>query len=162
MCSHESCKHKTHYIINSVQYCKNHVPMDLGICKVIKRDGKECGCIAKISSKGINTCLTHVPKSSEVETCSICLDDCNIGTKSTVCGHFFHPKCLKEWKNQPAGHTCPVCRFELSKPRINDEIFQRVTIIAREASDAEEFINAIIDQIDPIHVNFIMSMIQSN
>jgi hypothetical protein len=162
MCSNEGCRNAFHYIIDSTRYCKNHAPMDLGLCKVIKRDGKECGCPSKRSYKGINTCLMHVPKSSTVETCSICLDDCKIGTKPTACGHFFHSKCLKEWKNRPSmGHTCPVCRFELSKPYVTDDILDQIVMIARDSRDADEFIQSIIDRIDPIHINVVLGRVQA-
>jgi len=158
MCSHEDCKHTTHYIID----CKDHVPMDLGMCKIIKRDGKECGCPVKRSSKGINTCLIHVPKSSTVETCSICLDDCKVGTKITACGHFFHPKCMREWKARPNGHTCPVCRFELTKPKteVDDITLQTIITLSQNTSNAEEFIDGLVAVIDPENIEIIMRMMR--
>ena len=138
MCSHEDCKFDTFYNIDGAHYCKSHCPTELDVCGVIKKDGKECPCPSRRSYKGVSTCLVHIPKSSEVTNCSICLDDCPIGTKPTQCGHFFHAKCIKEWKKQDNGDTCPMCRHEISKNKRN-AIEERVVTIARYSADPEEF-----------------------
>ena len=161
MCSHEGCIFRGFYNINSVQYCKFHAPMELGMCVAIKKNGDECGCPAKRSFKGINTCLVHLPKSSAIETCSICLEDCEIGTKPTACGHFFHFKCMKEWKTRANGHTCPMCRYQISKPARNEAIIQRVIAIARETNTADEFMEALMAQIDPVHINVVLNMLDA-
>jgi E3 ubiquitin-protein ligase RNF115/126 len=33
------------------------------------------------------------------------------------CGHIYHPECLKPWLE--TNHTCPVCRFELPKEKVD-------------------------------------------
>lgn len=46
--------------------------------------------------------------------CSICLDDefeNNDVIRELGCGHFFHLKCLKEWKKH--GDNCPNCRVKI-------------------------------------------------
>jgi hypothetical protein len=47
------------------------------------------------------------------DVCSVCLEPYNIGDqlKQTVCNHYFHDECLKEWFNSENGSVfCPVCR----------------------------------------------------
>jgi hypothetical protein len=143
MCSHESCKAKSFYDIDGTHYCKTHNLTDLGICGVIQNNGSTCPCPVRRSRKGVRTCLVHVPKSTEVISCSICLDDCPIGTKPTKCGHFFHAGCIKEWKKQVTGNTCPVCRVVItpqSKKSPDANLLWRVSQIARETANTEEFL----------------------
>lgn len=46
-------------------------------------------------------------------TCCICLDDDIKNTKTLLCGHIFHQKCIEEWLQ--IEESCPLCRedFEL-------------------------------------------------
>ena len=49
----------------------------------------------------------------EKPTCSVCITDLELGTKSLFlpCGHIFHGECIKPWLKD--NNTCPVCRKEL-------------------------------------------------
>ena len=40
--------------------------------------------------------------------CSICLGEENLN-KTLPCGHKFHRKCIKEWREK-GSNTCPICR----------------------------------------------------
>ena len=46
-----------------------------------------------------------------METCAICLTEVRETrqNKPIRCGHLFHCKCIKEWKEK-CKNTCPVCR----------------------------------------------------
>ena len=44
--------------------------------------------------------------------CSICLGEENLN-KTLSCGHKFHSKCIKEWREK-GSNTCPICRAEIS------------------------------------------------
>ena len=43
-------------------------------------------------------------------TCCICLDDDLENTKTLLCGHMFHQKCIEEWLQKE--ESCPLCREE--------------------------------------------------
>lgn len=49
----------------------------------------------------------HISPTNYVE-CSICLEKC---ANKLPCGHYFHKKCIADWKGQSA--TCPLCRMEI-------------------------------------------------
>ena len=164
MCSHEHCTTKSFYDIDGSYYCKFHIPNDIGICGVIRKNQTACPCPSRRSHKGVNTCLVHVPKSLEVMSCSICLDDCLIGTKSTSCGHFFHSTCMKEWKKQLNGNTCPMCRVVLKKPEIkvpNDDLMRRIRDIAHSSSNQDEFISNIVNLVSPTELDMILDIVRS-
>lgn len=63
-----------------------------------------------------NTIVTNIEASVEGETylnkqCNICMDNYNLNENITftVCDHFFHTDCIKNWLcNEKV--TCPVCR----------------------------------------------------
>ena len=57
---------------------------------------------------------------TEVGTCSICLDDWPVGTKvrQLPCGHQYHPKCVDRWLQQD--HRCPVCRHSVSEAPVSE------------------------------------------
>jgi hypothetical protein len=163
MCSHERCFAKSFYNIDGTEYCKVHNPTELGVCGVIQRNGAACRCPARRSRKGVRTCLVHIPKSSEVVNCSICLDDCPVGTKSTKCGHFFHSKCLKEWKKQSNGNTCPMCRVVLSesvKKNQNTDLMLRASIIAQSSANQVEFMANLIEAMTVTELEIILDMIR--
>jgi E3 ubiquitin-protein ligase RNF115/126 len=46
--------------------------------------------------------------------CSICMDDCPIGTEVTAlpCDHWFHDECIEKWLK--TSDTCPHCRKPIS------------------------------------------------
>ncbi|KAL5078061.1 hypothetical protein RYX36_017045, partial [Vicia faba] len=46
----------------------------------------------------------------EVEKCTICLEDFNVGV-CLPCSHMFHMNCIQDWLN--IGNFCPLCRFQL-------------------------------------------------
>jgi len=48
------------------------------------------------------------------ETCGICFETTrNTSAEVTPCGHFFHAKCLVQWKDTKMRDTCPSCRGEM-------------------------------------------------
>ncbi|KAF0978162.1 hypothetical protein FDP41_002677 [Naegleria fowleri] len=50
-------------------------------------------------------------------TCSICLDDLEVGSKAReipICNHKFHSNCIETWLKD-YGHTCPVCKQAVSE-----------------------------------------------
>ncbi|KAG2385846.1 hypothetical protein C9374_002995 [Naegleria lovaniensis] len=54
-------------------------------------------------------------------TCSICLDDLEVGSKASeipICNHKFHPKCIETWLKD-YGHTCPICKQPVSEIDFN-------------------------------------------
>jgi hypothetical protein len=49
---------------------------------------------------------------STTETCSICFDvNCNY---KTICGHFFHSRCIMQWVTISNKYECPICRNNIS------------------------------------------------
>jgi Ring finger domain len=69
-------------------------------------------------SDGLETPLlseeVKLPPVSELECCSICLDDYDIGDKLRVtsCGHAFHSRCIGRWLHERSA-TCPLCKTEV-------------------------------------------------
>lgn len=121
-CSKPYCSRKFFYIIDNVFFCDRHNTNNLNACGIIKKtNGLICGCKSRRSVKGSATCLKHTPKNEIIECCSICLDDCKIGTKPTICGHFFHPECLNKWEKFHGGMSCPLCRTILKNKKIPDK-----------------------------------------
>eukprot|EP01062_Namystynia_karyoxenos_P025250 TRINITY_DN19908_c0_g1_i1.p1 TRINITY_DN19908_c0_g1~~TRINITY_DN19908_c0_g1_i1.p1 ORF type:complete len:295 (+),score=88.79 TRINITY_DN19908_c0_g1_i1:69-887(+) len=62
--------------------------------------------------------IPHDAKEGEY-TCCVCQEDFEARTKAKKmpCGHLFHDDCLLSWLAK--GHTCPICRFELPKEKVN-------------------------------------------
>lgn len=65
------------------------------------------------------------------DTCSICLEDVDLRTKSTVmlmsCLHSFHRDCLRKYLYTPRHielgiHTCPNCRNPMSAKQVRDVV----------------------------------------
>ena len=164
MCSHAGCEFKSFYDIDGKPYCKFHNSIELGTCGVIKRDGNTCGCRARRSYNGVHTCLVHISKSSEIMCCSICLEDCPVGTKPTKCGHIFHGVCMNQWRQQGNGHSCPMCRTELSKPIKfvpSRDLMTRITEIARESADADVFIQNVIRLVNADELELVMELVRT-
>jgi hypothetical protein len=164
MCSLDGCELKSFYDIDGKQYCKFHNPIELGSCGAAKKDGNACGCRARRSRNGVHTCLVHIPKSSEITCCSICLEDVPIGTKPTKCGHVFHATCMNTWKTQPGGHTCPMCRTELINPFKHYppvELMEQVTRLAREAEDVEAFMETLMRTINADELRRVIGFINT-
>mgnify|MGYP001262449545 CR=1 FL=1 len=42
-------------------------------------------------------------------------EDITESPKTLKCGHIYHTKCIKEWKNKSM--TCPMCRVRIIEPR---------------------------------------------
>jgi hypothetical protein len=60
-----------------------------------------------LKSKIFNTIINI--KTSEQDTCSICLNNFNTNASFlNKCHHIFHKSCLEEWLNY--NNTCPLCR----------------------------------------------------
>lgn len=51
----------------------------------------------------------------ERENCTICFEKMNTDIIKTVCNHYFHTKCLKQWleSSDNENKNCPVCRSNL-------------------------------------------------
>ena len=49
-------------------------------------------------------------KTNILDTCSICLEDCDTFTK---CNHYLHNDCLEKWLSEGKNNSCPNCREEL-------------------------------------------------
>jgi hypothetical protein len=166
MCSHTDCHNRrAFYDIDGRLFCKNHPPVEMRPCVGIKCNGEVCGCRSRRSRNGTHTCLVHVPKSTQIECCSICLDDCPIGTKPTKCGHFFHRACMNTWREQANGNSCPMCRTELSKPAFpfpSDDILRRVTEIARDSVDAEAFMQNIVNTMSSGEIDVVLGLIRAS
>lgn len=46
--------------------------------------------------------------------CSICLDETDMSEiESTVCGHVFHRRCLRDWWTRR--YSCPMCNMDIKK-----------------------------------------------
>ena len=162
MCSNVDCTFRGFYDIDGKHYCKFHNPIELGVCGVIQKNGSGCPCPARRSRKGVHTCLVHVPKSSEITSCSICLEDVPIGTKPTKCGHVFHRQCMIEWKKQANGHTCPMCRVVLCKPAMPSEnLLARITQIAHSSMDVETFMANIIASVEASELEMVINVINT-
>lgn len=54
-------------------------------------------------------CFQHKSSKNKDELCPICHEEMNSQCKTLPCGHEFHRKCIKSWKDN-AHHTCPMCR----------------------------------------------------
>lgn len=48
------------------------------------------------------------------ETCSICQEGVERGTRLRACGHCFHSDCINEWLGMNT--RCPVCRHDIREP----------------------------------------------
>ncbi|CAN8321764.1 unnamed protein product [Cochlearia groenlandica] len=75
-------------------------------------------------------------KTEENLQCSVCLDECEIGTevKQMPCKHKFHGECLLPWLELHS--SCPVCRYQL--PAADETKTDSVTI---ETNDRNEVSN---------------------
>ncbi|EFC35690.1 predicted protein [Naegleria gruberi] len=54
-------------------------------------------------------------------TCSICLEDLEVGSFASeipFCNHKFHTECIEKWLKD-YGHTCPVCKQEVTEIDFN-------------------------------------------
>ena len=165
MCSHEGCTFRRFATVDSTHYCKFHSPDELGVCGVVQKNGEACGCPVRRSVKGVRTCLVHIPKSTQIEQCSICLEDTPVGTKPTVCGHYFHRGCMKEWKTHANGHTCPMCRHQISKLKQHAfpaaDVIRQVTLLARDHDNPEDFMAAIVTHLNPQDLELVLEFLQT-
>lgn len=167
-CSDPSCNKIFNVIVDGIYYCNIHNNTDLGLCNILRAvDGLPCKCKSRRSVNGVATCLRHIPKSENVECCSICLDDCKIGTKSTICGHVFHPVCLNIWKFSYCHDNCPMCRTVLCKPKkkvkveININLIERLQELVRNSSDSEDFSNNVFSLIAVEDLSEVLSFIRT-
>jgi hypothetical protein len=75
---------------------------DFGLVKSLETEANKLGRIL----------LTTRHKGDE--TCGICFETTrNTNAEVTPCGHFFHAKCLVQWKDTKMRDTCPSCRGEM-------------------------------------------------
>lgn len=82
--------------------------MNRTLCNATLKSGKPCLHKRKDEKE---YCGRHLYLAT-CEFCSICMDPVGRSAKdvSTPCDHTFHGPCLSRWRNQPNGHTCPMCR----------------------------------------------------
>ena len=64
------------------------------------------------ASRGLRN--RRLVKKARRSTCSICFEQNGKINTLTRCGHAFHKKCLKPWKDSRG--TCPMCRMTLANP----------------------------------------------
>lgn len=66
------------------------------------------------------------------DTCAICLSGMKKTRKTKVlpCGHYFHNRCLEQWKKG----TCPMCRKEYLRSRYKISL----TVEDRHSSNVQE------------------------
>jgi hypothetical protein len=57
---------------------------------------------------------------SDVEVCSVCLDDfeIDVAVKVLPCKHFFHVECITPWLENRSG-CCPLCKQDAVKSKWN-------------------------------------------
>jgi len=55
--------------------------------------------------------MSNITDSSSPLTCSICLEELEIGSQARMvpCFHRFHPACIDPWLKDKA--ECPICKF---------------------------------------------------
>jgi Ring finger domain len=81
-----------------------------------------------IESDGLNHHLLandppeNVMRCSDLDVCSICLDEYEVGDKLRVlpCHHAFHSKCVGKWLSERSA-VCPLCKEDLFVPENNDD-----------------------------------------
>ena len=72
-------------------------------------------CRKIVATEG-NTCIFHTPVQTVDSNCSVCMELMTTRNyRELSCGHLFHKKCLKKWK-QEGNRTCPMCRKEFDHP----------------------------------------------
>ncbi|KAF2672607.1 hypothetical protein BT63DRAFT_450633 [Microthyrium microscopicum] len=78
---------------------------------------------------------TTPPIAEDVQGCSICTDDFELGQDVRVlpCNHSFHPTCIDPWLLNVSG-TCPLCRIDL-----RPESEQARDPVNRTATEADIF-----------------------
>ncbi|VEU35585.1 unnamed protein product [Pseudo-nitzschia multistriata] len=61
------------------------------------------------------------PTINSMDTCTICLDDYQIGDKLCClpCGHVFHAECISKWLVERSA-TCPLCNLDLYEEEVDD------------------------------------------
>ena len=67
---------------------------------------------SKGSAHGLDSYAPYAVKVKN--TCSICLDDMQIGDCAVTvrCGHSFHQQCISKWVTE-SSPTCPVCQLDV-------------------------------------------------
>ena len=113
-CSQDGCESpRSYFFVEGQPFCRAHGFGDVQ-CSGRFASGRACEYRARTCRDGVHMCLRH----GAASTCSICLDECgDAGATTTECAHRFHTACLKSWRKQPGGHTCPVCRSTIGISR---------------------------------------------
>lgn len=85
------------------------------ICSGKYKNGEAC----RYKAKKDGLCLLHIKKTEE---CSICLCDCDITNKKSICtlncAHNFHKQCVETWFEK-GNFTCPFCRATVDNTMLN-------------------------------------------
>ena len=85
------------------------------------------------------TCLGEyecIHRTTDVKECSICLTKTKKPTCKTICNHFFHITCIKEWMKKST--DCPLCRTKLREEEnivelIVEEILRTIDFIPTQS-----------------------------
>ena len=136
-CTHENCNNEPYFHLDGLFCCKIHNTHDFGICSGKVSTGRNCNRHARRSIHGVSTCLIHMPKGNEESLCSICLEDCP-DVKPTICGHFFHAKCMAPWKKEH--DTCPTCRAPLKWDKPPNDVLELLASFS-DITDFRRFID---------------------
>lgn len=78
--------------------------MESDYCKYITKTGTQC----KRKSKLNGFCTMH-----NKDTCPICIELIQRNSKTLICDHVFHEKCITKW--YVTSESCPVCRVDQRK-----------------------------------------------
>ena len=75
----------------------------------------------------------------EPRVCTICHEDLRAREhRWAICGCAFHTDCLHTWfGKQKEGHTCPVCRTEISERRQGEYLREIGFIVDHDAVDVD-------------------------
>lgn len=114
-------------------YCHDHCPVSIRLKNEEKAKKEEA--------------LKNMPSSE----CSICMENkCDV---MLMCGHTFHNKCIKKWKETAEKMSCPCCRNEhnahltfCSEEERQTAIQNSLVVLQIESDRAERVINRFIQK----------------
>jgi hypothetical protein len=83
----------------------------------------------------LSAAAAFVPNPVDLELCSICLDEYEVGDKLRClpCNHVFHAKCIGRWLAERSA-TCPLCKTDLWEEEEEDEESQASIVDGHEGT----------------------------
>ena len=109
-------------------YCLAHFNVQMGNASENRRGARTCAGHAAASVRT----LFYRPD----ERCAVCLSRVDYKCFSVLkCGHFFHPKCLVNWRVRSS--TCPTCKRSSSVLRAGNDSYKVVIEIPIKNHDVE-------------------------